>query len=122
MEVLDISIDGISSDHTDAATITPDAKPSSDFCSLGDISFFMKNTKAEPSMVPSRGIKRPIIMLMFYAIFFEAKKLNIQFVIHTILIAVKLLRTPTLPVLMGFEVMHNRNEDEIEFGFQLGHD
>ena len=56
-----ISIDGISSDHTDAATITPDAKPNSDFCSLGDMSFFMKNTKAEPSIVPSSGIKRPMI-------------------------------------------------------------
>lgn len=55
-------------------------------------------------------------------LFFEDKKLNIQFVIHTILIAIKLLRTPTLPVLMSLEVMHNRNEDEIEFGFQLGHD
>ena len=55
-----ISIDGISSDHTDAATITPDAKPSNDFCNLGDMSFFMKKTKAEPSIVPKRGINNPI--------------------------------------------------------------
>ena len=48
-------------DHTDAATITPDAKPSSDFCSRADISFRIKNTKAEPSIVPSSGINSPII-------------------------------------------------------------
>jgi hypothetical protein len=29
-----ISIAGISSDHTDAATITPDAKPSNVFCKV----------------------------------------------------------------------------------------
>ena len=56
-----ISIDGISSDHTDAATITPEAKPSNVFYSLTDISFFMKNTKAEPSIVPSSGISSPMI-------------------------------------------------------------
>ena len=56
-----ISIAGISSDHTDAATITPDAKPSNVFCNLTDISSFMKNTKAEPSIVPSSGISSPMI-------------------------------------------------------------
>ena len=56
-----ISIAGISSDHTDAATITPDAKPSNDFCNRAEISSFMKNTKAEPSIVPSSGISSPII-------------------------------------------------------------
>ena len=56
-----ISIEGISSDHTDAATITPDAKPSNVFCNRTDISPFMKNTKAEPSIVPSSGINSPII-------------------------------------------------------------
>ena len=59
-----ISIDGINSDHTDAATITPDAKPNNVFCSLADISPFMKNTKAEPSIVPSNGINRPIINII----------------------------------------------------------
>ena len=52
-----ISIEGISSDHTDAATITPDAKPSKIFCSIGCISFFMKKTKAEPRAVPRKGIR-----------------------------------------------------------------
>ena len=56
-----ISIAGISSDHTDAATITPEAKPNSDFCNRTDISPRIKNTKAEPSIVPSNGIRRPII-------------------------------------------------------------
>ena len=56
-----ICIAGISSDHTDAATITPDAKPNNDFCSRADISSRMKNTKAEPSIVPSSGISSPMI-------------------------------------------------------------
>ena len=56
-----ISMAGISSDHTDAATITPEAKPNNVFCSRADISSFMKNTKAEPSIVPSSGISSPII-------------------------------------------------------------
>ncbi len=59
-----ISIEGISSDHTDAATMTPDAKPNSDFCRRTDISPFMKNTKAEPSIVPSNGISSPMINVM----------------------------------------------------------
>ena len=56
-----ISIAGISSDHTDAATITPDAKPNNAFCKLTDISSFMKNTKAEPSIVPNSGISSPMV-------------------------------------------------------------
>ena len=56
-----ISIEGISNDHTDAATMTPDAKPNSDFCSRTDISSFIRKTKAEPSIVPSNGISSPII-------------------------------------------------------------
>ena len=59
-----ISIAGISSDHTDAATITPEANPNKDFCSLSDISPFIKNTKAEPSMVPSSGISNPMIIVV----------------------------------------------------------
>ena len=56
-----MSIAGISSDHTEAATITPEAKPNNVFCRRGDISSFMKNTKAEPSMVPSRGMNSPTV-------------------------------------------------------------
>ena len=41
-----ISIAGMSNDHTDAATITPEAKPSNDFCSRMDISFFIKEYKS----------------------------------------------------------------------------
>ena len=43
-----ISIAGIRSDHTEAAIITPAANPSNNFCIIGLISFFNKNTKAEP--------------------------------------------------------------------------
>ena len=55
-----ISIAGMSNDHTDAATITPEAKPNSDFCTRADISSFIKKTNAEPSIVPSSGISSPI--------------------------------------------------------------
>ena len=50
----------MSSDHIDAATITPEAKPKSDFCNRGDISSFMKKTNAAPSIVPKRGTNSPI--------------------------------------------------------------
>jgi len=50
----------MSRDHTEAATITPEANPSSAFCSSAGISFFMKKTKADPSAVPAKGIRRPI--------------------------------------------------------------
>ena len=55
---------GVSSDHTDAATITPEARPNSDFCNFGDMSFFMKKTKAALSMVPNKGINKPIVIPM----------------------------------------------------------
>lgn len=59
-----ISIAGISNDHTEAATITPDAKPNSDFCRRADISFFIMNTNAEPIIVPNSGNSRPIINIV----------------------------------------------------------
>ena len=52
---------GKSSDHTEAATVTPEAKPNSPFCKRSGISPFMKNTMADPSMVPNNGINSPII-------------------------------------------------------------
>ncbi len=58
-----ISMAGMSSDQTEAATITPDAKPSKDFCTRSGMSFFIKNTKAEPSIVPSKGISNPIAIV-----------------------------------------------------------
>ena len=68
-----ISIDGISSDHTLAATITPLANPSSVFYILSGISFFMKKTKAEPSIVPSSGSSIPMIMAFITLLFHTAK-------------------------------------------------
>ena len=46
-----MSMAGISSDHTDAATITPAAKPRNTFWVRWDISFLKKNTSAAPSTV-----------------------------------------------------------------------
>jgi hypothetical protein len=51
----DISSEGSSSDHTDAATMTPEANPNSPFCSSDDISPRASNTKAAPITVPRKG-------------------------------------------------------------------
>ena len=51
-----ISIDGINKDHTDAAIITPDAKPNNNFSNLGAILSFSRKTIAAPSVVPIKGI------------------------------------------------------------------
>ena len=56
-----ISIAGICNDHTDAAIITPNAKPNNAFCKCIGISSFIKKTKAEPSIEPSSGISSPMI-------------------------------------------------------------
>ena len=80
-----ISIAGMSNDQTEAATITPDAKPSSGFCRRGGISSLVsvrvtscpeestqasfptrltgdriRKENAAPSIVPNRGINRPM--------------------------------------------------------------
>jgi len=54
-----ISMLGMRSDHTLAATMTPLAKPRRAFCRRSGMSFFMKKTKADPSMVPARGSSIP---------------------------------------------------------------
>ena len=51
----DSSIAGMRSDHTDAATITPEAKPSNGFCSDLACLSLNSNTAAEPRMVPTKG-------------------------------------------------------------------
>lgn len=53
-----ISIEGMSSDHTDAATMTPEAKPNSDLLTLSGSSLRMKNTSAAPRTVPAKGMRR----------------------------------------------------------------
>ena len=54
-----IFIDGISKDHTEAAIITPDAKPNKSFSTFLFILFFIKNTVAVPIVVPKNGIVSP---------------------------------------------------------------
>ena len=54
-----ISIAGIRRDHTEAATITPAANPSSDFWINGFNSFFTKNTQTAPRVVPIKGMISP---------------------------------------------------------------
>ena len=48
------------SDQTEAATITPEAKPNRIFCNIGGMSRFMKKTKADPRAVPRKGIRRAV--------------------------------------------------------------
>ena len=55
----DCSMAGISRLHTEAATITPAAKPVSDRCTISLRVFFIKNTQAAPNDVPRNGIKMP---------------------------------------------------------------
>lgn len=59
-----ISNAGISNDQTDAAIITPDAKPNSNFSIFLLISPFIKNTVAAPSVVPKKGIINPVTMFI----------------------------------------------------------
>lgn len=61
-----ISIDGMMSDHIDAATITPEAKPSNAFCRRAGISLRIKNTNPEPKTVPKSGINKPIIVSVIF--------------------------------------------------------
>ena len=56
-----ISMDGIKSDQTDAAIITPAANPSNAFSSRAFISLRIRNTIAAPSVVPSSGTSNTII-------------------------------------------------------------
>ena len=51
-----MSMDGMSSDHMDAAIMTPAANPSRAFSTSGDILSFIKKTMAAPSVVPANGI------------------------------------------------------------------
>ena len=50
------SIDGINSDQTEAAIITPAANPKRIFSVLGFILSFIKNTVKAPKLVPINGI------------------------------------------------------------------
>lgn len=63
----DSSIDGIRSDHTDAAIITPDANPSSNFSVFALTLSRIKNTVSAPSVVPANGISN-IINISVYII------------------------------------------------------
>ena len=55
----DCSMAGINRLHTEAATITPAAKPVSERCTASLNDFFKKNTHAAPSDVPRNGIRIP---------------------------------------------------------------
>lgn len=57
----DCSIDGISRLYTEAAVITPAAKPVSILWKVRLIFFFIKNTQAEPRAVAKNGIIKPCI-------------------------------------------------------------
>lgn len=52
---------GNMSDHIDAATITPEAKPNSVFSKRAGMDLRIRNTKADPIVVPRKGISMAII-------------------------------------------------------------
>ena len=56
------SIDGRSKLHTEAATMTPAAKPVNARCSKLFIVFFINSTQAAPKLVPKNGISIPCIV------------------------------------------------------------
>ena len=55
----DCSMAGMSKLQIDAATMTPAAKPVKARCTPSCSVFFMKNTQADPSVVPAKGIRMP---------------------------------------------------------------
>ena len=55
-----MSMAGIKRDHTEAAIITPEAKPRRAFCTTGRIPWRRKYTQAAPAVVPKNGINIPI--------------------------------------------------------------
>ena len=62
-------IAGMSSDQTDAATITPEAKPSRIFCIFDALSRPKTSELAEPKTVPVNGIRSTIAIcsgVIFY--------------------------------------------------------
>ena len=61
----DMSMAGIRSDQTEAATITPDAKPRSVFCTFSFSASLRRNTQAAPAVVPMNGINSPHIYAHF---------------------------------------------------------
>ena len=66
----DISIAGKISDQIEAAIITPDAKPKSNFSINLFILFLIKNTIAEPRVVPANGINNPNVKSIYFISFF----------------------------------------------------
>ena len=56
------SMAGTSRLQMEAATMTPAAKPVSARCTCRFSAFFIKNTHADPAVVPKNGISRPQIM------------------------------------------------------------
>ena len=64
-----ISMDGIKRDHTEAAIITPEAKPSNNFLTRLPSPFFNKKTIAAPNAVPAKGMVRIIHSVMRFLSF-----------------------------------------------------
>ena len=61
-----ISMDGINNDQTEAAIITPDANPNRIFSTFLFSLFFIRNTIAEPSVVPKNGINNPVNTFIYF--------------------------------------------------------
>ena len=57
------SSDGIKSDHIDAASITPAAKPRKTAFTFSGILFLNKNTHADPNEVAAKMMQNPTIVI-----------------------------------------------------------
>ena len=77
---------GISRLQIEAATITPDAKPASERCTILLNDFFIKNTHAEPSAVPRKGINKPrkvsICFTILYTMYIKIISLYYLIILH----------------------------------------
>ena len=49
----------------DTATITPEANPKRAFYRRTGMSFLIRKTNPDPSIVPRKGMRRPIIIVEF---------------------------------------------------------
>jgi hypothetical protein len=95
---------GMISDHTAAATITPEAKPSNAFCNLDGMESRMKNTNADPTTVPMKGMSNISVVMLY-------KKIrNLSLYVQTYIF----FHAPPTPIKKFYVSLHHENESKLE--------
>ena len=69
------------SDQTEAAIITPAAKPSKAFSTEGFIFFFKNSTHPAPRLVPIKGIIIPKVIIIITVSYYEIRKHGVKNII-----------------------------------------